>query len=226
MSIRIVLADDHRIVREGFRALLDAQKDFEVIGETGDGLDAIRLVEKLKPDVLLVDMMMPGLNGLEVTRQITQRGLPAKVVVLSMHSNEAYVLEAMKNGAAAYVLKDATSTDLIRAVHEAVAGRRYLSPPLSERAIEVYLQKARTTETLDQYETLTTREREVLHLSAEGHTNAEIAARLFISPRTVETHRANLMHKLGLRTHTDLIRYALRRGILSMESGTKRAEPS
>ena len=221
MSIRIVLADDHRIVREGFRALLDAQKDFEVIGETGDGLEAIRLVEKLKPDVLLVDMMMPALNGLEVTRQITQRGLPAKVVVLSMHSNEAYVLEAMKNGAAAYVLKDATSADLIRAVREAVAGRRYLSPPLSERAIEVYLQKARTTETLDRYDTLTTREREVLHLSAEGHTNAEIAARLFISPRTVETHRANLMHKLGLRSHTDLIRYALRRGILSMESSAK-----
>jgi len=224
MSIRIVLADDHRIVREGFRALLDAQKDFEVIGETGDGLEAIRLVEKLKPDVLLVDMMMPALNGLEVTRQITQRGLPAKVVVLSMHSNEAYVLEAMKNGAAAYVLKDATSADLIRAVREAVAGRRYLSPPLSERAIEVYLQKARTTETLDRYDTLTTREREVLHLSAEGHTNAEIAARLFISPRTVETHRANLMHKLGLRSHTDLIRYALRRGILSMESSAKPAE--
>jgi len=198
---------------------MDAQKDFEVVGEPGDGLAAIRLVEKLKPHVLLVDMMMPGLNGLEVTRQITQRGLPAKVVVLSMHSNEAYVLEAMKNGAAAYVLKDSTSAELIRAVHEAVAGRRYLSPPLSERAIEVYLQKARTTETLDRYETLTTREREVLHLGAEGHTNAEIAARLFISPRTVETHRANLMHKLGLRTHTDLIRYALRRGILSMEGG-------
>src|SRR5207302_9926894 len=139
MNIRIVLADDHRIVREGFRALLDAQKDFEVVGETGDGLEAIRLVDKLKPDVLLVDMMMPGMNGLEVTRQITQRGLPAKVVILSMHSNEAYVLEAMKNGAAAYVLKDATSTELIRAVREAVAGRRYLSPPLSERAIEVYL---------------------------------------------------------------------------------------
>ncbi len=221
MNIRIVLADDHRIVREGFRALLAAQKDFEIVGETGDGLEAIRLVDKLKPDVLLVDMMMPGLNGLEVARQITQRGFSARVVILSMHANEAYVLEALKNGAAAYVLKDASSAELIRAVREAVAGRRYLSPPLSERAIEVYLQKARTSQTLDRYETLTNREREVMQLTAEGHTNAEIAARLFISPRTVETHRANVMHKLSLRTHTDLIKYALRRGILSIEDASK-----
>jgi DNA-binding NarL/FixJ family response regulator len=222
MSIKILLADDHRIVREGFRALLAAQKDFQIIGETGDGLEALRLADQLKPDILLVDMMMPGLNGLEVTRQVTHRGLATRVVILSMHSNEAYVIEALKNGAAAYVLKDASSAELLRAVREAMAGRRYLSPPLSERAIEVYLQKARTTKTVDRYDTLTTREREVLHLSAEGHTNAEIGGRLFISPRTVETHRANVMHKLGLRTHTDLIRYALRRGILSLEEASKR----
>ena len=223
MTIKILLADDHRIVREGFRALLATQKDFQVIGETGDGLEALRLVERLKPDVLLVDLMMPGLSGLEVIRQLSERRIPVRVVVLSMHSNEAYVHEAIKNGAAGYVLKDASSADLVKAVREAVAGRRYLSPPLSERAMESYVQKARTTETLDRYQTLTTREREVLHLSAEGHTNPQIAARLFISPRTVETHRSNLMHKLGLRTHTDLIRYALQRGILSIEGGEKRS---
>jgi DNA-binding NarL/FixJ family response regulator len=145
------------------------------------------------------------------------------VVVLSVHSNEAYVSQALKNGATAYVLKDATSAELIRAVREAASGRRYLSPPLSERAVEAYRRKARTSQTTDRYETLTRREREVFHLSAEGHTNAEIGARLYISPRTVETHRANVMRKLGLRTHTDLIRYALQRGVIAIEATKKRA---
>jgi two-component system, NarL family, response regulator NreC len=217
MSAKIVLADDHRIVREGFRALLSAQTDFQIVAETGDGREAMRLVEQLKPDVLLADLMMPGLGGLEVARQLTQRGIPTRIIVLSMHSNEAYVSQALKNGATGYVLKDATSGELIRAVREVLAGRRYLSPPLTERAVEEYRDKARGTETVDRYETLTTREREILHLSAEGYTNVEIGKRLFISPRTVETHRAHLMHKLGLRTHTDLIRYALRRGIIDIE---------
>jgi two-component system, NarL family, response regulator NreC len=222
MSIRIVLADDHRIVREGFRALLTAQTDFQIVGETGDGREAIRMVEQLTPDVLLVDLMMAGLGGLEVIRQLTQRGVPTRIIVLSMHSNEAYVSQALNNGATGYILKDATSGELIRAVREVVAGRRYLSPPLSERAIEEYRTKARSAEAVDRYETLTTREREILHLSAEGYTNAEIGKRLFISPRTVETHRAHLMHKLALRTHTDLIRYALRRGIIDIEDNKKR----
>jgi two-component system response regulator NreC len=217
--IRIVIADDHRIVREGFRALLAAEKDLEIVAETGDGLEALRLVDKHKPDVLLVDLMMPGLGGLEVARQLGNRSSRTRVVVLTMHSNEAYVLRAIENGAVGYVLKDASSIELIRAVHEAVAGRRYLSPPLSERAIESYLQKARTAQTADRYQTLTTREREVLHLIAEGHTNAQIGGRLYISPRTVETHRSNLMHKLGVRTQSELIRYAVQRGILSIETG-------
>lgn len=212
----IVLADDHHLVRQGLRSLLEAEPDFSIVGETGDGLEAAQLVERLRPDVLVLDLMMPGLNGLEVTRQVSQRSPRTHVVILSMHPNEAYVLEALRAGAAAYVLKESTSAELVRAVREAVAGRRYLSPPLSERAIEVYMQKAESA-ALDPYETLTAREREVLHLAAEGHTNAEIADRLFISRRTVETHRANLMRKLGLRTQTDLISYALRRGILPME---------
>ncbi len=212
----IVLADDHHVVRQGLRALLEGQPDFQLVGEAGDGLEAVQLTERLKPDVLIIDLMMPSLNGLEATRQVSQRSPQTRVVILSMHANEAYVLEALRNGAAGYVLKDSSAADLVHAVREVVAGRRYLSAPLSERAIAAYIQKASDV-TTDPYEMLTNREREVLHLAAEGYTNAEIADQLSISPRTAETHRANLMHKLGLHTHTDLIRYALRRGILPME---------
>lgn len=209
----IVLADDHHVVRQGLRALLEAEPAFRVIGEAGDGLDAVQQVERLRPDVLVLDLMMPGLSGLEVTRQVRQRSPKTRVVILSMHANEAYVLEALRAGAAAYVLKESTSVELVHAIHEAIAGRRYLSPPLSERAIEVYVQK--TKEAMqDAYEELTTREREVLHLAAEGLTNAEIATRLSLSPRTIEGFRTNLMHKLELRNQTDLIRYALQRGII------------
>ena len=212
----IVLADDHHIVRQGMRALLEAEPDFRLVGEAGDGLETVQLVERLRPDVLVLDLMMPGLNGLEVTRQVGKRSPQTQVVILSMHANEAYVLEALRNGAVGYVLKDASVTELVQAVREVTAGRRYLSPPLSERAIDAYVGRAKEA-TLDRYETLTDREREVLHLVAEGCTNAAIAARLSISPRTAETHRANMMRKLGLHTQTDLIRYALRRGIIPME---------
>lgn len=215
--ITIVLADDHHVVRQGLRALLTAEADFSVVGEAGDGLEALRRVEQLKPNVLVVDVMMPGLNGLEVCRQLSKHSPMTHLVVLSMYSNEAYVLEALGNGASAYVLKDSSSADLVRAVREVAAGRRYLSPPLSDRAIEAYQEKAKAA-ALDKHETLTTREREVLQLSVEGHTSAEIAARLGISSRTAETHRSNLMHKLGLHTQADLIRYALRRGIIPIDN--------
>lgn len=213
----IVLADDHKVVRQGLRALLEAESDFRVVGETGDGLEAVQLVERLKPDVLVLDLMMPGLSGLEVTRQVGRLSPQTRVVVLSMHASQAYVLEALRNGAAGYVLKESSTEDLVRALREVTAGRRYLSAPLSERAIEAYVELSQEA-TLDPYETLTNREREVLHLVAEGHTNVEIAARLSISPRTAETHRANLMRKLDLHTQTDVIRFALRRGIIPMEN--------
>jgi len=216
MATSILLADDHPIVRHGLRALLEAEPDFHIVGETDDGLETVRSVERLQPDVLVLDLMIPSLNGLEVTRQVCRRVPKTRVIILSMHANEAYVLKALCNGAMGYVLKEASTTELVRAVREVVAGRRYLSPPLSERAIEAYIQKA-SEGALDPYETLTAREREVLHLVAEGYTNAEIAARLSISPRTVEVHRANMMRKLGLRSQTDLIRYAFRRGILPLE---------
>ena len=212
----IVLADDHKVVRQGLKALLEAEPDFRVVGEAGDGLQAIQRVESLTPRVIVLDLMMPGLNGLDVTPQIKKCSPNTQVVVLSMYSNEAYVLEALGNGASAYVLKDSSSDDLVFAVREAAAGRRYLSPPLSDRAIEVYQQRAKAT-TLDRYETLTTREKEVLHLAAEGRTSAEIASRLGISARTAETHRSHLMHKLDLHTQAELIRFALRRGIVSID---------
>ena len=210
-----MLADDHRIVRQGLRALLTAEAEFKVIGEADDGREALELTKRLKPDVLVLDLMMPGLNGLEVARQLHKQAARIRIVVLSMYDDEGFVLEALANGVSAYVLKDSNSSDLVQAVREVAAGRRYLSPPLSDRAIETYQQMARHG-TMDKHESLTTREREVLQLAAEGHTNSEIAARLGISTRTAETHRSRLLHKLGLHTQSDLIRYALRRGIIPM----------
>jgi two-component system response regulator NreC len=214
--ITVVLADDHLIFREGLRALLSAEPDLRIVGEAGDGLEAVQLVERLQPDVLVLDLMMPGLNGDQVARQVSQHVHKTRIVVLSMHTSEAYVLKALRSGAVGYVLKGSSSTELVQAIREVVQGRRYLSPPLSERAIETYIQKAQGS-SLDLYETLTTREREVLQLAAQSCSHADIASRLSISPRTVEAYRANVMRKLGLRTQTDLIRYALRQGILPMD---------
>ena len=208
-----MLADDHPVVRRGLRSLLEETPDFRVIGEAGDGLEAAQLVARLRPDVLVLDLMMEGMNGLEVTRQVMKHSPGTVVVILSMYGNESYVLEALRCGAKAYVLKDSTADDLVHAIQAAAAGHRYLSPPLSERALERYIEKTEATE-LDPYDRLTVREREVLHLVASGCTHAEIAARLCISPRTVETHRARVMRKLGLRTTVQLIHYAMRRGIL------------
>jgi len=211
----IVLADDHTVVRQGLRAVLEATAEFTVLGEVADGLQVPEVVERLRPNVLLLDLMMPGLNGLEITRQVAKRCPQTRIVILSMHADEAYVLEALRNGAAGYVLKEASVTEVADAVREAAAGRRYLSQPLSARAIEVYAEKAQAAP-LDLYETLTTREREILQLCAEGFSSSEIAGRLGISPRTADAHRANLMRKLGLQRQKDLIRYALRRGILPL----------
>ena len=211
--ITIVLADDHRVVRQGLRALLEVEQDFRVIGEASDGLEAARTIEKVQPDVAVLDLMMGGLSGLEVTRQLHKTSPKTCVVILSMYGNEPYVLEALQAGVKAYVLKESTTDELVHAVREASCGRRYLGSPLSEIAIDAYLQKTKGS-TIDPYETLTTREREVLHLSAQGCTNAEIAEKLFISRRTVEVHRANMMQKLNLHTQTDLIRYVLEKGLL------------
>ena len=212
----IILADDHHVVRQSFRLLLESEPDFQVIGEAATGLEAIDTAERLRPDVLVVDLMMPELNGIEVARRVKKQIPNTIIVILSMHENEAYVLEALRAGVSAYVLKKSTAQELVYAIRQGMAGHIFLSPPLSEHAIQAYLQKAQATD-LDPYETLTAREREVLHLAAEGLNHTAIAARLSISPRTVEMHHSNLMRKLHLRSQTELIRFALQRGILPLE---------
>jgi two-component system, NarL family, response regulator NreC len=214
---KIVLVEDHRILREGLRVLLEAQPDFSVIGEADDGLQAVELVERVTPDVLIVDLMLPGISGLEVTRQVHERLPQVRIIILSMHMDDSYVLQALTHGAIGYVLKDSSIAELVHAVNQVIDGHRYLSPPLSERAIEIYMQSGQQG-TMDPFDRLTTREREVLYLAAKGHTNSKIAEKLSISPRTVEVHRGNMMRKLGLHSQADLIRYSIRRGILPTEN--------
>jgi DNA-binding NarL/FixJ family response regulator len=214
--ISIVLADDHAILRQGVNVLLAEEPEFEVIAETGDGLEALQLTQSLRPDILVLDLEMPGLKGLEVLRQIQNKIPETHVVILSMHAKEAYVIEALRYGAMGYVLKGSNANELIQAIRQAAKGLRYLSPPLSERAVEAYMQKAQE-QTLDPYDTLTNRERQVLYLAAEGFSSTMIGERLMISSRTVETHRAKMMHKLNLHNQTDLIRYAIQKGIIPLE---------
>ncbi len=214
--VKIIIADDHAVVRIGLRTLLEKEADFQVIGEASDGIQTINLVKLLNPDVVILDMIMPGINGIEITRQIKKISSNTQVIILSMHANEAYVMETLKKGASGYVLKDSTGNDLVKAVREVIAGRRYLSPPLSERALERYIQISKNTG-LDIYEVLTDREREVLALAAEGFSNAEIAEKLSISQRTAEVHRFNLMHKTGLKNNAELIHYAIQQGIITLK---------
>jgi two-component system, NarL family, response regulator NreC len=215
-KLTIVLADDHHVVRQGLRSLLEGALDCTVVGEAADGRVAVDLAKCLQPAVLVVDMVLPKLNGLDVIRQVRQVAPQTRIVVLSMHADESYVREALRAGAIAYVLKESDADEFVQAVQHAATGRRYLSAPLTERALDAYM--AQATETpFDLLETLTNREREVLIMAAQGSTSAEIAERLSFSARTVEAYRARMMHKLGLRTQMVLIRYALRRGLIAME---------
>jgi two-component system, NarL family, response regulator NreC len=209
----VLLVDDHHVVRRGIRALLENEAGIQVVGEAGTGVEAARLAQQLRPDVLIIDLMLADMSGLEVIRQLRKRAPATSAVVLSMYGNDCYVVEALQAGARAYVLKDSPPEELMRAVREAAMGRRYLAPPLSDRAIEVYLLRSEDSQ-LDPYDMLTSREREVLHLAAQGMTSSETANRLCISPRTVEVHRARVMQKLGLHNRTELIHFAIRRGII------------
>ncbi len=213
----VVLADDHHLIRQSLKLLLESQAGTRVIAEAANGMEALDAVERLKPDILVLDLFMPVLNGQEVLRQIAKARVPTRVIILSMHANEGYVLEALKWGASAYVLKQSTSANLLQAIREVTAGRRYLSPPLSERAIEAYVTRATGDATVGiRSAAITIREAEVLNLIADGKTNAEIAGRLNISPRTVEHHRASLMRKLKCRNKAELIRYALEQRDVSL----------
>lgn len=215
MSTSVVIADDHLVVRRGLRALFESEPDIAVVGEAGDGLETIELVLRLLPDVLVLDLMLPDVSGMTVLGQLTERQVQTRVVVLSMHAGDFYVAEALRQGATAYVVKDASAAELVEAVHHAARGERFLSSPLSEARIEAYA-ASQTATGRDGYDTLTAREREVLLLAAQGLTNAEIGTRLGISRRTAETHRANLLRKLALRGQQDIIKYALKRGLLEL----------
>lgn len=215
MTVTILLADDHPIVRQGLRHLLEEEPDVTIVGEASDGLQAVELTEKFKPNVLILDIMMPGLNGLEVLSQVKERSSSTRCIVLSMQSADVYVVEALKAGAIGYVLKETGPSELLKAIQQVMEGQRYLSPRLSDRLIDVLIQNAEKAPA-DPYQTLTNREREVLQMVSEGLSNVEIAKRLSISPRTAELHRGRMMNKLGLHNQTELIRYALKRGILPL----------
>ena len=217
MIVTLLLADDHPIVRQGLKHLLEAESNLKVVGEASSGLQAVQLTEKIKPRVLIVDIMMPELNGLEVLKQVKERSPATSCIVLSMQSADVYVVEALKAGALGYVLKETGPSELVQAVQQVIQGRRYLSPRISERLIDVLIETNHKPPS-DPYQTLTNREREVLQMAAEGLSSTEIARRLSISPRTAELHRGRMMHKLGLRSQTDLIRYAFKRGILILDS--------
>lgn len=214
--LSIVIADDHAVVRAGVRLLLEREADLRVVGEVASGEEALRQTRALCPDVLVLDLSMPGVSGFDVARQVSTAGGATRTVVLSMHSSDAYVFEAFKAGVSGYVLKDAAAGELVRAVRSVAAGQQYLSAPLSLERLKTYA--ARTAPSADPYEGLSVRERQVLELVAEGRTNGEIAELLAVSPRTIEAHRARLMTKLGLRGPQELLRYAIRRGITKVDS--------
>jgi DNA-binding NarL/FixJ family response regulator len=213
MAISVVLADDHAVVRLGLKAILERERDFSIVGLAADGLETIRLAEQWKPTVLILDLMMSGLSGLEALRIVRESSPRTHVVIFSMHASNSFVAQALQNGAIGYVLKGCSEEELIHAVREAAAGRRFLSPPVTEIAINAYIAQSKGGP-FDPHDTLTARQREVLQLAAEGKTNAEIAARLNISQRTVENHRATMMQKLGLSNQVDLIRHAIRHGLI------------
>ncbi len=214
-KIRIALADDHKLMRSGLRVLLEQQSDFAVVGEASDGREAVALVDAQKPDVLVMDIGMPNLNGIEAAAQITQAHPEMSIVMLSMHSDESYVLRALKAGAKGYLLKDSAETDLIRAVRSVAESKSFFSPAVSKVLLDDYVRKLKRSGTEDPYDLLTPREREVLQLVAEGKSNKDVANLLNLSVYTVETHRSNIMEKLNLHGVPELILYAVRKGIIS-----------
>jgi two-component system response regulator NreC len=212
---RVLLADDHQLMRSGVRLMLEREPDITVVGEASDGREAVALAKTLKPEVVVMDIGMPNLNGIEAALQMTQLDPELAVVMLSMHSDESYVLRASKAGARGYLLKDSAEVDLIKAVHVVAGGKSFFSPAVSKVLLDDYVRKLSRSGTEDAYDLLTPREREILQLIAEGKSNKDVANLLNLSVYTVESHRSNLMEKLNLKGVPELILYAVRKGIIS-----------
>lgn len=212
---RVVIAEDHTIVREGLRALLSAGSDFEIVGEAEDGREAIKCVGNLMPDLVLMDLSMPRMHGIDAIREIKRQNPQSKILVLTVHKTEEYIIAAFQAGADGYVLKDATHAELLMAIKNVLVGRPYLSPSISERVLAGYLEGKRSLKPKSSWDTLTPREREILKLIAEGYKNKKIADLLCISVKTVEKHRSNLMHKLQLHSVSALTAFAMEKGLVS-----------
>jgi len=217
MSVKILLADDHKITRQGLRSLLEKEPDMEVVAEAEEGRTAVRLVRELLPDVVVMDVSMPDLNGMEATHQIVAEHPNVKVIALSIHSDNLFVSEMLKSGASGYLLKDCAFEELARAIHVVVDGKTYLSPAISGVVVDDYLHRLARTESPSS-EVLTDREREVLQLIAEGKSTKQVALKLHISVKTVETHRRQIMSKLDIHTIAELTKYAIRKGLTSLET--------
>lgn len=216
-KIKVLLVDDHNLVRTGLRLLLESTGDMAVVGEATDGFDAIAKAEELSPDVILLDITMPKLNGLEAARQIRKRNADVGILFLTMHQGEEYFFQALRAGGSGYIPKSAQDTEMLAAVRVVHAGQTYLHPSLAQSLVSDYLSKARGGEMKDPYENLTDREREILHLIAEGYSNQQIAELLHLSVNTVHNHRTNVMDKLGLHNRLELLKYAIRKGLISEE---------
>ena len=214
-KIQVLLAEDHTIVRQGLRSILDGREGIQVVGEAKDGREAVEKAQQLQPDIVLMDLSMPLLSGLEATRQIKSQCPQIKVLVLTMHADEEYVFQILQAGASGYLLKQSAVGELVTAIQVVYEGDSYLSPAISRKVVGEYVRQAREQGKVDPYEQLTDREREVLHLIAEGRSTQEIADLLFISPKTVRGHRSSLTEKLGLHSNAELTRYAIRKGIVA-----------
>ncbi len=213
-NIRVIIADDHTLVREGVRMILAKEPGIEVVGEAGDGQQALELVEISRPDVVIMDISMPGMDGIEATQKLKERHPELSVLALTMHEDESYVFQLLRAGAAGYVLKRAAAQDLVQAVRATARGEAFLYPSVARKVLEDYLKRAEAGENRERYDGLTEREKEILTQVAQGLSNQQIAEKLFISIKTVQTHRAHIMEKLNLHDRTELVRYAIRKGLI------------
>lgn len=213
-KIKILIVDDHAIVREGVRMILAKESDLDVVGEAGDGQEALEVADRVRPHVVVMDISMPGIGGIEATQALRAKYPQIQVLALTMHEDETYVFQLLRAGAAGYVLKRAAAQDLVQAVRAAAKGEAFLYPSVARKVVEDYLRRVESGEERERYDGLTTREKEILTLIAQGSSNQQIAEKLFISIKTVQTHRAHILEKLGLHDRTELVRYAIRKGLI------------